>query len=64
MKDVHYPGYELHGAKGVAAKLKEGVVNAYPIEAQDLGPQACQLFLGGVSRSDKRDAQSGSQVAG
>ena len=64
VKDVDYPGYEQHGAKGIAAKLQEGVVNAYLIDIQDLGPKACQLDLVGVSRSDKRDGQGRPQVAG
>ena len=64
MKDVEDSGYELHGAKGVAAKLQEWVVNAYLIDVQDLRPKACQLYLVGVSRSDKSDGQGGPQVAG
>ena len=63
VKDVDYPGYELHGAKGVPAKLQEGVMNAYLIDAQDLGPKACQLYLVGVSWSDKRDMQSAARAA-
>src|SRR5436190_16404138 len=58
VKDVDYPGYELHGAKGVTAKLQEGVMNADLINAQDLRPKPCQPHLIGVSWSDKRDMQS------
>lgn len=57
VKDVDYPGYELHGAKGIPAKLQERVMNAYLIDTQDLGPKACQLYLVGISWSDKRDVQ-------
>ena len=64
VKDAGDPGYELHGAKGVTAKLQEGVMNAYLVNAQDLGPKPCQPYLVGVSWSDKRDMQSGPQAAG
>ena len=64
MKEVEDSGYELHGAKGVAAKLQEWVVNAYPIDVQDLGPKACQLYSLGFRGATKATGRAGLRLPG